>query len=498
MKSLVRCLLALCIMVPLLSPTSAEAGPNDVPNFSGQPVDNIFNPATLNWNLTGEFIFPSVITTEHMTNPLGAYYLYTAPHDAPGGVALFYADSPDGPWTEYGQNPVLPNTFGVTHISSPHVMWNSWAGVYYMYFHGENTHTRWAWSANGINWTYGGISVAAGQYMHAASYARVFEHTIPRLGNRFVMVYTEEHPSGMLRLRYATSANGQTFTPRRDVLVSPSGPEGSRISSPTLLFANGTVYIAYHAASGNIHITEIGVNFDQEIHRGVLYDRVERVASPTFLTVGDRLHMYFERGDRLSAVPAHVSAPITSLMSRPPVGGIAHHGYFTDTPITSHYDDIYKIERAGITTGYGSATLFAPNVTITRGELATFLARALDLPMSYASTTFVDVPNNVFYTGPVEALRRAGIVSNGTHFRPNDAVTRQEMAVFIGRARGLTPAAGHYFTDVPQGTSFTGWIYAIYYAGITTGIGGGNTYQPNGHVTRQQMASFIARAFGLT
>lgn len=469
-----------------------------LPSFSTTP-QVVFDRSTLSWNPTNEWIFPTIITTEHITNPLGAYYLYAAPHDPPGGTALFYSDSPDGPWTEYAGNPVLPNTFGVSHISSPHVMWNTFYNRYHMYFHGENDVTRWAHSADGINWTYGGVSLTARPGMHAVSYARVFEYTVPRLGNRFVMLFHEQFPAAEshIRIRFATSSDGTTFQEQRGVLVIPNGSQGPRISSPTLLLENGTAYVIYHAGDGNMHAVDVGLNFDQEIHLGTFYDLAERVAAPTFLTVDGTTHMYFEHGTRLDADISHTTAPAGVTQTLTPKPFVPYTGYFADTPYTSFYNDIYKIERAGITTGVGHPSTFQPTRNITRGELATFLVRAMDIPHHYTTSTYADVPPQTFYTGPVEALRLAGIASPGTNFRPNDPLTRQEMAVFLSRALGLPPGSGTYFTDVPAGTSFYPWIYAIYNAGITHGVGGTNIYNPTGVVTRQEMATFMARAFDL-
>ncbi len=67
------------------------------------------------------------------------------------------------------------------------------------------------------------------------------------------------------------------------------------------------------------------------------------------------------------------------------------------------------------------------------------------------------------------------------------------MATFLARALELTPTTP-FFSDVGPGTH-SGNIGAIAAAGITTGCGVG-LYCPFGAVTREQMASFLSRAFG--
>jgi N-acetylneuraminic acid mutarotase len=66
------------------------------------------------------------------------------------------------------------------------------------------------------------------------------------------------------------------------------------------------------------------------------------------------------------------------------------------------------------------------------------------------------------------------------------------MASFIARGWDLPPTGTDFFTDDDTSTHQDN-INRIAAAGITTGLGAG-TYQPNGLVTRAQMASFIARA----
>ena len=95
---------------------------------------------------TGELIFPTIIrAADHIATPLATYYLYYAPHDAPGGVAVAYSNSVQGPYTEYSGNPIVSRShhgrFDVSHVSSPHVTWMPQYGLYFMYFHGENTTT---------------------------------------------------------------------------------------------------------------------------------------------------------------------------------------------------------------------------------------------------------------------------------------------------------------------------------------------------------------------
>ncbi len=511
--------------VSFISPQKAETTTEQFPQFSYNPTGAITPRST---SPTNEWIFPTIIkASDHIANPIKPYYLYAAPHDEPGGIYLFVADSPDGPWTKHSNQPVIgrynPPHYSVLHVSSPHVIWVEEEQKFFMYYHGDNDKTRYSTSADGVNWSYGGIAIdAVQQKVTATSYARVFRYTIPRLGNKFVMLYHDDYPytdpaRHIIRIKYATSNDARNWTVQPDALVSPSGIEGRRLSSPTYFPWNGKHYIVYHAASGNIHITEVGANFDLENHLGIFYDsstiapESNRAAAPTFFVENGYMHMYYESGPRSN--PADFNGPKqtiwhtkTLLTNTAPLSqlhsGTFATGYFNDVYPSSHHDDIYKLERAGFTTGYGSRVIFNPWGNLTRAEIATFIARAAKLPPrpnNYSS--FNDVPVNTYYTGAVEAIRAAGISGGcgNNNFCPNRLVTRQEMAVFLQRALGLPLASGHHFVDVPHGTSFTGSIYAIYYAGITNGCNGAgsNVYCPTELVTRQQMASFLVRAFNL-
>jgi hypothetical protein len=84
-------------------------------------------------------------------------------------------------------------------------------------------------------------------------------------------------------------------------------------------------------------------------------------------------------------------------------------------------------------------------------------------------------------------------------FGPGDAVTREQMAVFLTRAMGQVPADGYCgmtgpFTDVPYDYWSCKYVKKLVELGITAGIGQG-LYGPMDPVTRGQMAVFLYRAF---
>ncbi|GAA1661654.1 hypothetical protein [Catellatospora bangladeshensis] len=293
---------------------TAHAAPAGFPTYRylGTP----FTKANLRYNPTNELIFPCIRGVyDKISSPLGRYYLYYAPHDAPGGICLAYGDSLSGQFTEYPNNPIVSNVwsphYSVSHVSSPHVIWNAANSKFYMYFHGENNTTRMAWSTDGVNFTYFGRVLHTGVIPGSTetSYARVFEHAVPGLGNKYVMVFMGV-TNGTRKIFWGWSADGKTFSFDPTPLVTP-GPDGQTdIAAPHLLKRNNTTYVVYHGNGGDMFLTEVGNSFDREVHLGVFHPAMDawpdrgRAAAASFGTDGGVQYMFYEAGPRLDGTIA--------------------------------------------------------------------------------------------------------------------------------------------------------------------------------------------------
>jgi poly(3-hydroxybutyrate) depolymerase len=110
---------------------------------------------------------------------------------------------------------------------------------------------------------------------------------------------------------------------------------------------------------------------------------------------------------------------------------------FSDTDASVFVDDIAWLSATGITKGCTDTT-FCPDASVTRGQMAAFLVRALDLPPS-DEQPFTDVEG--IFEGDIAALAAAGVTSGCTEARfcPNDVVTRAQIASFLTRGLGLDP-----------------------------------------------------------
>ncbi|MFP5331830.1 MAG: hypothetical protein ACLGHX_05690 [Acidimicrobiia bacterium] len=168
-------------------------------------------------------------------------------------------------------------------------------------------------------------------------------------------------------------------------------------------------------------------------------------------------------------------------------------GTFTDDDGNVHEPNIQAIAAAGITLGCGGDN-YCPSATVRRDEMASFLTRALDLT-PVANGPFGDIAGNI-HAGAINAIAAAGITLGCSPGRycPADPVRRDQMASFLTRAFALTPAASP-FTDT-AGSVHEADVGAIAAAGITLGCAA-NRYCPADPVRRDQMASFLARALDL-
>ncbi len=117
-------------------------------------------------------------------------------------------------------------------------------------------------------------------------------------------------------------------------------------------------------------------------------------------------------------------------------------------------------------------------------------------------TPFSDVSSSDWYCPYVTQLKQQGIISgypNGT-FNPNGYITRGEIAKMIVLADNVTPpqqCATDPFTDVDITSWYCRYVEAAKQAGLVHGFSDG-TYKPNEDITRADLAIIIARMDNLT
>ena len=170
---------------------------------------------------------------------------------------------------------------------------------------------------------------------------------------------------------------------------------------------------------------------------------------------------------------------------------------FTDVPADHpFFEEIEWLAESGITKGCDQeGTLFCPDDPVTRGQMASFLVRAFDLPST--TTDYFNDDDGTIHEADANALREAkvtlGCNAEQTAFCPAEIVTREQMASFMARAIPLTPIFGDIFSDV-SGIHEPN-VNALYDAGITKGCNAeGTNFCPAAPVTRAEMAAFLYRA----
>ncbi|MGH8936697.1 MAG: S-layer homology domain-containing protein [Acidimicrobiia bacterium] len=180
-------------------------------------------------------------------------------------------------------------------------------------------------------------------------------------------------------------------------------------------------------------------------------------------------------------------------------------GTFVDDDGNVHEGFIEAIATEGITKGCNPPVNdhYCPNDAVTRGQMAAFLRRAFELPA--ANDDFFDDDEGSVFEEDINALAAAGITKGcnppvNDLFCPADHVTRGEMAAFLVRAfEYKDDGGGNLFVD-DDGSVFEGDIDRLATAGVTKGCNPpqNDEYCPNDLVKRDQMASFLGRAKGLT
>ena len=109
--------------------------------------------------------------------------------------------------------------------------------------------------------------------------------------------------------------------------------------------------------------------------------------------------------------------------------------FFADDETSIFEGDINRLAAAGIAGGCNAAPpRYCPNAPVTRGAMAAFLVRALDIPQT-SQDFFTDDETSIF-EGDINRLAATGVTRGCTEstYCPTAVVTRGQMAAFLHRA----------------------------------------------------------------
>ncbi|MDJ0663505.1 MAG: M23 family metallopeptidase [Acidimicrobiia bacterium] len=211
-------------------------------------------------------------------------------------------------------------------------------------------------------------------------------------------------------------------------------------------------------------------------------------------------HLHFELHDPNGTVVNPTPHVNVAIVLEAPLDE-PYQGYFRDDDFSVHHVNIDKIAELGITKGCNPPVndQFCPQRQITRGEMAAFLRRNLDLPGS--DTNYFSDDGESIFSGDIDALAEAGIAfgCTETEFCPNEPLLREELAELFVRAYGFeNPEGTDFFVD-DDGNRFEESINAMAANRITLGCNppDNTEYCPTRALSRAEMASFFARALEL-
>lgn len=182
---------------------------------------------------------------------------------------------------------------------------------------------------------------------------------------------------------------------------------------------------------------------------------------------------------------------------------------FSDVPTDSFaYEDILFLREQGITQGIGNNE-YGTYLTFKRCDFVLMLGRLMGWDLSQTPKAS-DVPQDHYAAGAVAAAEAHGLIeSTGSYsFRPDDAITREEMAVMLVRALGISSQAENSlavlsldnpFLDLsPDQNPDTFYGVRIAYdLGIIQGqtTETPTTFDPKGTATREQTAAMMMRFY---
>jgi hypothetical protein len=205
----------------------------------------------------------------------------------------------------------------------------------------------------------------------------------------------------------------------------------------------------------------------------------------------------FTAGDK--AGTGNIVASFNGVKTKIPVT-ILSANQFKDVPAGYWaYQPLLFLKERGVLRGYEDGTV-KPSESLTRAQAASMLVREFNLRANqsdYPEPTFKDISTDYYAYQDIKAIAGSGLMRGNEEgrFDPNGRLTRAQMAVILTRAYKLTGTSPQApaFKDVTDGYWAYSSIEALALNGIAGGYGDG-TFGPGDQVTRAQFAVFLERA----
>lgn len=196
------------------------------------------------------------------------------------------------------------------------------------------------------------------------------------------------------------------------------------------------------------------------------------------------------------------AAPVTPVKPTTPEKPAKPENPFVDVPENKYFHDAVLWAAENDITGGTTATTFSPYASCTRGQLVTFLWRAVGEPAARSGISFTDVAPGRYCEKSVAWAAENGIVggySDGT-FRPDATVTRQQTAAILWRfakyaKMDVSVGEDTNILSYTDALSITEYAFPAIQWAVGAGVMQGNdgALQPHGSCTRAQIVTFLYR-----
>ena len=318
-------------------------------------------------------------------------------------------------------------------------------------------------------------------------YDELFHHTINvTQGTYYIKMSTYSYPRSFTT----------TFTPHA-VEVEPNNTTDTATSLPMNVKTRGYLVAGNVSDLYGLTVSKKGVyNITVDKQKGFmarmivtnesgkeLYDSVNQSSSVQLLL--DQGRYFVEVNSSSAAIYDLIWSKETPVL-------------FKDVPANHRYiQEISEMNELGIINGYGDGS-FKPNDAIKRHHVAAMIVRAkapaVPLGLSY-KFFFKDVARTHSNFESIHLLVEGGIIdANPNGFKPNNTITRAQMAKMIVKAYNLTLKEGttpQTFKDVAEDAWYKEYVEILASHGITTGSNG--YFNPNDSLSRQHFSVFLHR-----
>ena len=299
--------------------------------------------------------------------------------------------------------------------------------------------------------------------------------------------------NGLVTQKRATGSTTQFTVPAGGFVLSGHGTAADFINK--IKVGNYAGYTTGEDGTATVHYYNAQneyLFYHKKVKDGMTYGTLPVVEKEGYILGG--WYTELTGGERVTEETQYISANLYARW----IDENASQNPFTDVPENEYYyEPVLWAVNQGITSGLKPG-LFAPEESCTRGQVVTFLWRAKGCPEPTTTThNFTDLKENEYYYKAVLWAVENGITAGlkPTLFAPDATVTRGQVVTFLHRAEG-TPSysVDNSFTDLKTGEYYYDAVLWAVENGVTSGLKP-TLFGPEEPCTRGQVVTFLYRAY---